>query len=43
MTDTEKLLNVQTTTSKGTSPIFQDVLNRHILKKAETKLVHDQV
>ena len=42
MTDTEKLLNVQTTTSKGTSPIFQDVLNRHILKKAETKLVHDQ-
>ncbi|MBQ7974130.1 MAG: N4-gp56 family major capsid protein [Clostridia bacterium] len=42
MTDTEKLLNMQTTTSKGTSPAFQDVLNRHILKKAETKLVHDQ-
>ena len=42
MTDTEKLLNLQTTTSKGTSPAFQDILNRHILKKAETKLVHDQ-
>ena len=42
MTDTEKLLNLQTTTSKGTAPAFQDVLNRHILKKAETKLVHDQ-
>lgn len=42
MTDTEKLLNVQTTTSDGTQPIFQEVLNRHILKRAETKLVHDQ-
>ncbi len=42
MTDTEKLLNLQTTTGKGTSPAFQDILNRHILKKAETKLVHDQ-
>ncbi len=42
MTDTEKLLNVQTTTSDGTQPLFQEVLNRHILKRAETKLVHDQ-
>lgn len=42
MTDTEKLLNLQTTTSEGSAPLFQEVLNRHILKKAETKLVHDQ-
>ena len=42
MTDTEKLLNLQTTTSDGSAPLFQEVLNRHILKRAETKLVHDQ-
>ena len=42
MTDTEQLLNLQTTKSSGTAPLFQDILNRHILKKAETKLVHDQ-
>ncbi len=42
MTDTEKLLNLNTTKSNGTAPLFQDVLNRHILKKAEIKLVHDQ-
>lgn len=42
MTDTEQLLNMQTTTSNGTAPLFQEVLNRHILKRAETKLVHDQ-
>ncbi len=42
MTDTEKLLNLQTTASSGTQPLFQEVLNRHILKRAEAKLVHDQ-
>lgn len=42
MTETEKLLNLQTTTSQSTAPLFQDVLNRHILKRAESKLVHDQ-
>lgn len=42
MTDTEKLLNMQTTTGQGTAPLFQEVLNRHILKRAESKLVHDQ-
>lgn len=42
MTDTEKLLNLQTTTSEGTKPLFQEVLNRHMLKRAESKLVHDQ-
>ena len=42
MTDTEKLLNLQTSTANGTKPLFQEVLNRHILKRAETKLVHDQ-
>lgn len=42
MTDTEKLLNLQTTASSSTQPLFQEVLNRHILKRAEAKLVHDQ-
>lgn len=42
MTDTEKLLNLQTTAGTGTAPLFQEVLNRHILKRAESKLVHDQ-
>ena len=41
-TDTETLLNLQTTASAGTAPLFQEVLNRHILKRAEAKLVHDQ-
>lgn len=41
-TDTETLLNLQTTTGSGTAPLFQEVLNRHILKRAEAKLVHDQ-
>lgn len=42
MTDTEKILNMQKTTSSGAEPLFQPVLNRHILKRAEAKLVHDQ-
>jgi len=42
MTDTEKLLNLQTTESEGSKPLFQEVLNRHMLKRAESKLVHDQ-
>jgi len=42
MTDTEKLLNLQTTTSAGVAPLFQGVLNKQILKHAEIKLVHDQ-
>jgi N4-gp56 family major capsid protein len=41
-TETELLLNLQKTTSTGTAPLFQEVLNRHILKRAESKLVHDQ-
>ena len=42
MTETEKILNLQKTTGAGTAPLFQGVLNRHILKRAEAKLVHDQ-
>ena len=42
MTDTETLLNLQKTTSGGSAPLFQEVLNRHILKRAEVNLVHDQ-
>ncbi len=42
MTDTEQNLNLQKTTSSGSAPLFQEVLNRHILKRAEARLIHDQ-
>ena len=35
-------LNLQKTTSTGVQPLFQAVLNRHILTRAESKLIHDQ-
>ena len=41
-TETELLLNLQKTTSTGVAPLFQEVLNKHILMRAESKLVHDQ-
>lgn len=41
-TDTELNLNMNTTQSTGTKPLFQEVLNRHILMRAESKLIHDQ-
>ena len=41
-TDMETNLNMNTTASVGTKPLFQEVLNRHILMRAESKLIHDQ-
>ena len=39
---TDEMLNLQKTTSSGVQPLFQEVLNRHILMRAESKLIHDQ-
>lgn len=42
MTEQEQLLNMNTTTSPGTAPLFQEVLNRHVLMRAKPNLVHHQ-
>ncbi|MBE7044812.1 MAG: N4-gp56 family major capsid protein [Ruminococcaceae bacterium] len=42
MTETEKNLNLNTTASAGSQPLFQAALNRHIITKAKPKLVHHQ-
>lgn len=42
MTDTEKNLNFNTTEKKGTEPLFQQALNRHIISRSKAKLVHHQ-
>ena len=42
MTDTEQILNFNSTTSKGSAPLFQEALNRHIVTRAKPKLVHHQ-
>lgn len=41
-TSLEERLNLNTTVSKGTAPLFQPVLNRHILMAASPALVHQQ-
>lgn len=41
-TSTEAKLNLNTTTSEGSAPLFQPVLNRHILTAAAPALVHQQ-
>lgn len=42
MTDTETILNFQTTSSQGSAPLFQQALNRHIISRSKAKLVHHQ-
>lgn len=42
MTNTEKNLNMQTTSSQGAAPLFQQALNRHIVTRSKGKLVHHQ-
>lgn len=42
MTEHEELLNMNTTASPGTQPLFQEVLNRHVLMRAKPNLVHHQ-
>ena len=42
MTQTETNLNLNTTASAGTKPLFQEALNRHIITRAKAKLVHHQ-
>ena len=42
MTDTEQVLNFNTTSSGGSSPLFQAALNRHIVTRSKPKLVHHQ-
>lgn len=42
MTDTEALLNLNSTASAGSAPLFQEALNRHIIARSKSKLVHHQ-
>ena len=42
MTDTERVLNMNTTGSNGSAPLFQQALNRHIVNRSKPKLVHHQ-
>ena len=42
MTETEQLLNMNMTTSRGVAPLMQAVLNRHIIETAKPTLVHTQ-
>lgn len=42
MTETEQVLNFNTTSSTGSAPLFQAALNRHIVTRAKPKLVHHQ-
>ena len=42
MTQTEANLNLNTTASAGSKPLFQEALNRHIITRAKSKLVHHQ-
>lgn len=42
MTETENLLNLNTTITAGSAPLFQQALNRHIVRRANPKLVHHQ-
>ena len=42
MTETERVLNFNTTTSSGSAPLFQEALNRHIVTRSKAKLVHHQ-
>jgi N4-gp56 family major capsid protein len=42
MTNTEQVLNFNSTSSKGAAPLFQEALNRHIVTRSKPKLVHHQ-
>lgn len=42
MTNTETNLNLNTTGSQGSAPLFQQALNRHIISRSKAKLVHHQ-
>lgn len=42
MTNTENILNLNSTASAGSAPLFQEALNRHIITRSKAKLVHHQ-
>ena len=42
MSNIEERLNLNTTASKGSAPLFAPALNRHILTAAAPALVHQQ-